>query len=198
MKKLAIAFSLTTAMCATMGAYTEAIPSYMPVGNILISSTTTVEELITDKNELLANCPQKDDCKKDDCEKKECETAPVFNSCTEIQDWKIKFFEKRCKIYNQLGLSQEQRVQAKTIDERFFDEIAPLKMCCKQEKAKLKEMECKKCKWCERKEQKEKINDLKSEIKDKKKQHKECFEKILNDCQKNQYKKIAKDKNCGC
>ena len=70
-------------------------------------------------------------------------------------------------------------------------------MCCKKEKAKLKEMECEKCSWRKTKEQKQKIKDLKSEIKDKKKQHKKCFEKILNDCQKQQYKKM-KDKTCGC
>lgn len=67
-------------------------------------------------------------------------------------------------------------------------------MCCKQEKMKLKEMECKKCKWKVKHEQKQKIKDLKSEIKEKKKEHKECFMQILTSCQKDKYKELMKDK----
>lgn len=194
MKKFAITLSTAAVICSAMSVYAEPLSMHSPIE---ARPTTAIEQTTTNNNELLAECPTKDCDKKNEC-KKECETPPVFDSCTEIQDWKIKFAEKRCKVYTQLGLTQEQRVKAKTIDEKFFDEIAPLKMCCKQAKAKLKELECQKCSTCEKRELKEKIKDLKSEIKDKKKQHRECFEKILNDCQKAQYKKLAKDKKCGC
>lgn len=138
-------------------------------------------------------CPT---CGKTDCT---CDSAPVFNSCEEIQAWKLKFCEKRAQIYTKLCLSQEQRVKAKCIDDKFFDEIAPLKMCCKQEKAKLKEMECQKCSWSSKRAQKEKIKDLKSEIKDKKNEHKKCFMEILSQCQKDKYKELTKGKDkCGC
>lgn len=196
MKKLAITFSVTAAICSAMLMNTNSAQAYIPLGELLASAPCPIEQPCNQTKALMAKCP-KDNYPKAECPKKECETPQVFDSCAEIQDWKIKYFEKRCKVYTQLGLSQEQRVQAKTIDERFFDEIAPLKICCKQEKAKLKDMECKKCSWCEKREQKQKIKDLKSEIKDKKKQHQKCFEKILNDCQKQTYKKI-KDKDCGC
>ena len=137
-------------------------------------------------------------CGQPECPKCNEQKAPVFNSCEEIQAWKDKYFKKRCDIYTKLGLSQEQRVKARCVDEKFFDEIAPLKMCCKQEKAKLNEMKCQKCSWSAKREQKEKIKDLKSEIKDKKKQHEKCFLELLNQCQKDTYKKLAKNKGCGC
>ena len=155
-----------------------------------------------------APCAAQQPC---NCGKPECPNceakAPVFNSCEEIQDWKIKFCEKRACLYDKLCLTQEQRVKAKCIDDKFFDEVAPLKLCCKEEKAKLKDMECKKCSWKDKREQKQKIKDLKSEIKDKKKQHKECFTQILTSCQKDKYKELMKDKckkhkkpkcECGC
>ena len=66
------------------------------------------------------------------------------------------------------------------------------------EKAKLNEMKCQKCSWSAKREQKEKIKDLKSEIKDKKKQHEKCFLELLNQCQKDTYKKLDKNKGCGC
>lgn len=177
MKKLAITLS-TAMLLSTLSTYASTNVPVVPVG-----------------------CPTKSPCQQEQpCNP--CETdgypAPVFNSCTELQEWKTKFFAKRCDIYSKLGLSQEQRIQAKTIDERFFDDIAPLKICCKTEKEKLKQLECQKCSWSAKREQKEKIKDLKAEIKDKKKQHKECFEKILNDCQKKQYKKLTKNKGCDC
>ena len=142
-----------------------------------------------------APCAQNQPCNcgKPECPKC-CDSAPVFNSCEEIQAWKIKFCEKRACLYDKLCLTQEQRVKAKCIDDKYFDEIAPLKMCCKQEKMKLKEMECKKCKWKVKHEQKQKIKDLKSEIKEKKKEHKECFMQILTSCQKDKYKELMKDK----
>lgn len=128
-----------------------------------------------------------------------CDKTPVFNSCEEIQQWKTKYCEKRSQLYTKLNLSQEQRVKAKIVDEKFFDEIAPLKMCCKTEKAKYNEMKCKKCKWSEKRAQKEKINDLKDEIKVKKKEHVKCFEEILTSCQKSEYKKLKKcDLKCKC
>lgn len=146
-----------------------------------------------------APCEKKEPCPtcgKTDCT---CDSAPVFNSCEEIQAWKLKFCEKRAEIYNKLCLNQEQRVKAKCIDDKFFDEIAPLKMCCKQEKAKLEQMKCQKCSWSAKRAQKEKIKDLKSEIKDKKNQHKKCFMEILSQCQKDKYKELTKDKDkCGC
>lgn len=135
-------------------------------------------------------CPT---CGKTDCT---CGSAPVFNSCEEIQAWKTKYFEKRCEIYKKLGLNQEQRVKGRCIDEKFFDEIAPLKMCCKQEKAKLEKMKCEKCSWSAKREQRQKIRDLKSEIKDKKKDHKKCFMEILNQCQKDEYKRLTKHDKC--
>lgn len=181
-KKLAITLSAAM-LCSVLSVCAEP-SSVVPVGCPLKSQPCQ-----TSPCEDKTPC----NCGKPDCPKC-CDTAPVFNSCAEIQEWKTKYFAKRCEIYTKLGLSQEQRVKAKMVDEKFFDEIAPLKMCCKQEKAKLKEMECKKCSWSEKKEQKEKIRDLKSEIKDKKKQHNECFEKLLTQCQKEEYKKLKKDK----
>ena len=130
------------------------------------------------------------DTKTDKC----CNEPSVFNACDELKNQKIRFFEQRCEIYKQLNLTQEQRIKAKTIDEKFFDDIAPLKLCYNQEKAKLKDMQCKKNCRNDIKCQKEKIKDLKAEIKDKKKQHKKCFEKLLNDCQRKNYKKITKNK----
>ena len=137
-------------------------------------------------------CPT---CGKTDCN---CNSTPVFNSCEEIQAWKTKYFEQRCEIYTNLGLTQEQRVKGKCIDEKFFDEIAPLKMCCKQEKAKLEKMKCQKCSWRSKHEQRQKIRDLKSEIKDKQKDHQKCFMQILNQCQKDKYKKLTKKDKCDC
>ncbi len=188
-KKLAITLSAAM-MCSIMSTYAAPMSSTIPVGCPLQQSAPCQN---TTQCEDQTPC----NCGKPDCPKC-CEKAPVFNSCEEIQEWKTKYFEKRCEIYTKLGLSQEQRVKAKTVDEKFFDEIAPLKMCCKQEKAKLEEMKCKKCSWKSKREQKQKIKDLKSEIKDKKKQHKECFEKLLNQCQKDAYKKLSKHKGCGC
>ncbi len=188
MKKLAITLSAAMICSIATISATKAeslVPVGCPVQNAPCQSVET--------------CPTQQKC---NCGKPECpkcnDAAPVFNSCEEIQEWKTKYFEKRCEIYTKLGLSQEQRVKARNVDEKFFDEIAPLKMCCKQTKAKLKELECQKCAKSEKKALKEKIKDLKSEIKDKKKQHKECFMQLLNSCQKTTYKKIAKNKKCGC
>lgn len=190
MKKTAskAAITLAAAMLCSVMSVCAAPSSFVPVG-----------------------CPVKQPCPVENpcnpCEKPKCETAPVFNACEEIQEWKVKYCQKRACIYDKLNLTQEQRVKAKCIDDKFFDEIAPLKVCCKQEKAKLKEMECQKCSWSEKRAQKEKINDLKSEIKDKKKQHNECFKEILNKCQKEEYDKMMKDSckkhkepkcDCGC
>lgn len=178
MKKLAITLSAAM-LCSVMSVCAAPSDSFIPVGCPL-KTPCSVEK----------PC---DSCAKPECPKV-CDPAPVFNACEEIQEWKIKFCEKRVCLYDKLNLNQEQRVKAKCIDDKWFDEIAPLKMCCKQEKAKLKEMECKKCKWSEIREQKNKIKDLKSEIKDKKKQHKECFMAILNKCQQDKYKELMKDK----
>lgn len=198
MKKTAI--TLAAAMlCSVMSVC--AAPSSVPTCNYL-----TTDSLVP------VGCPVKQPCAEQKapcaveqpcptCGKKDCtcDSAPVFNSCEEVQAWKIKFFEKRSQLYTKLCLSQEQRVKAKCIDEKFFDEIAPLKMCCKQEKAKLKEMECKKCSWSDKRAQKEKIKDLKAEIKDKKNEHKKCFMEILSQCQKDDYKEFTKGKDkCGC
>ena len=73
-----------------------------------------------------------------------CNEPSIFNACDELKNHKIRFFEQRCEIYKQLNLTQEQRIKAKTIDEKFFDDIAPLKLCYNQEKTKLKDMQCKK------------------------------------------------------
>lgn len=179
MKKLSITLCAAAIMCSIMSVQAEVVPTPN-----------------TQPTETIAQCPQQvcDKCKKTECE---CPKTPVVNTCDELQAWKIKFFENRCKIYTQLALTQEQRVKAKCIDEKYFDEIAPLKICCKQEKAKLKEMQCKKNCKNDIKAQKEKIKDLKAEIKDKKKNHEKCFLEILNDCQKSSYKKLAKFK-CEC
>lgn len=187
-KKLAI--TLSTAMLCSVLSVHAAPSSTVPVGCPLKSTP----------------CKTEKPC--DPCVKPEpCDAAPVFNACEEIQQWKIKYCEKRVCIYDKLKLTQEQRVQAKCIDDKYFDEIAALKICCKKEKAKLKDMECKKCSWKDKHEQKQKIKDLKTEIKDKKKEHNECFMKILNNCQKDEYKKLMKDKckkhcepkcDCGC
>lgn len=201
MKKLAI--TLTAAMvCSVMSVCAEP--------NSIVPTACPISQ---------SNCQSQQSCGCNPCEKQECKkecdpkcecnsnSAPVFNSCEEIQAWKTKYFEKRCNIYTNLGLSQEQRVKAKCLDEKFFDEIAPLKMCLKQEEAKLKDMKCKKCCKADIKCQKEKIKDLKSEIKDKKKQHEKCFEELLNSCQTTTYKKLKKEKckehkkpkcECGC
>ncbi len=199
MKKLAI--TLTAAMvCSVMSVCAQ---TNVPVACPVKSSPCQVKQPCNcnpcEKPECKDGCTPKCDCG--------CNTAPVFNSCEELQAWKTKYFEKRCTIYTRLALTQEQRVKAKCIDEKFFDEIAPLKMCLKQEKAKLKQMKCDKKCTNDIKAQKEKIKDLKSEIKDKKKQHDKCFEEILNNCQKDSYKKMKKEKckehnkpkcECGC
>ena len=190
-KKMAFTAAAVAMMCTLTNLCTEAMP-VIPVGCPVQG----------------APCAKQQPC---NCGKPECprcnESAPVFNSCEEVQDWKLKFFEKRACLYDKLCLTQEQRVKAKCIDEKFFDEIAPLKMCCKQEKAKLEDMKCKKCSWSAKREQKQKIKDLKSEIKDKKKQHKECFMQILTCAQQDKYKALLKDKckkhkkpkcECGC
>lgn len=206
MKKLAITLSAAM-LCSVMSVCAAPTSPVTPVNCPVKASPCPLKP----QSEPCAKpCEAKvkpcDSCAKTECEPK-CEPAPVFNTCEEIQEWKIKYFEKRCDIYSKLGLSQEQRVKAKCVDEKWFDEIAPLKMCCKQEKAKLKEMECKKCSRKDIRAQKEKIKDLKAEIKDKKKQHKECFTALLSQCQKDQYKTLSKEKckkhdsdkcDCGC
>ena len=188
--------TLTAAiLCSTMSVYAQETVSSVPV----VPVACPVQG---------APCEKHQPC---NCGKPECpncnQAAPVFNSCEEIQKWKLKFFEIRGCLYDKLCLTQEQRVKAKCIDEKFFDEIAPLKMCCKQEKAKLEDMKCKKCSWSDKREQKQKIKDLKEEIKDKKKQHKECFMQILTCAQKDKYKALMKNKckkhkkpkcECGC
>lgn len=188
MKKITPKFILAAILlCTSVSAFAATVPVACPMG----AEPCPVQQ----------PCSEKTDCPK--C----ADTAPIFNSCEEIQAWKLKFCEKRAKLYDELCLSQEQRVKAKCIDDKFFDEIAPLKLCCKQEKAKLKDMKCKKCSWKDRHEQKQKIKDLKSEIKEKKKQHKECFMNILTCSQKDKYKTLMKDKckkhkkpkcECGC
>lgn len=197
MKKLAI--TLSAAMLCSVMSVCAAPSSVIPTSCPVKSSTCPLQKP--------CNTCEKPECK-NDCAPK-CDPAPVFNTCEEIQCWKTKYFEKRCKTYTELGLTQEQRVKARCVDEKFFDEIAPLKMCLKQEKAKLKEMKCKKCCKEDIKAQKEKVKDLKAEIKDKKKQHEKCFEELLNSCQKTSYNKMKKDKckehkepkcdcDCGC
>lgn len=175
MKKLAI--TLSAAMLCSVMSVCAAPSSVIPVGCPLKAEP----------------CKTEKPC--DPCVKPEpCDNAPVFNACEEIQQWKLKYCEKRVCIYNKLKLTQEERVKAKCIDDKYFDEIAALKMCCKKESAKLKEMKCKKCSWKEKHEQKQKVKDLKNDIKDKKKEHNECFMKILNKCQKDEYKKLMDEK----
>lgn len=194
MKKTAITFSLAM-MCSIMSVNAAVVPEQDYSGVFIVPITTSATPCFQKQ----VPCSAKEPCSK--CGKTDCNCAsvPVFNSCEEVQAWKIKFCEKRTQLYSKLCLTQEQRVKAKCIDDKFFDEIAPLKICCKQEKEKLKEMKCKKCSWSEKRAQKEKIKDLKSEIKDKKKEHKKCFTEILTQCQKEKYKELAKDKDkCGC
>lgn len=188
MKKTALKTTVTlvAAMVCSVMTVCAAPTSFVPVG------CPVKQPCCTEKP-----CESCNPC--DSCEKPKCEAAPVFESCEEVQNWKNKFFEKRCELYTKLGLSQEQRVKAKCVDEKYFDEYAALKICCKQEKAKLKDMECKKCSWHDRHEQKQKIKDIKCEMKDKKRQHKECFMDLLSCCQKSQYKKLTKEKcKCAC
>ena len=197
MKKTAI--TLCAAMlCSILSAQAAPVPSSST--SIPSPSQASIVPIVCPSSSPCAQtCEEKKDpcptCGKTDCS---CGSAPVFNSCEELQAWKTKYFEKRCEIYTKLGLSQEQRVKGKCIDEKFFDEIAPLKMCCKQEKAKLEKMKCEKCSWSAKREQRQKIRDLKSEIKDKQKDHKKCFMEILNRCQKDEYKKLTKCDKCKC
>lgn len=197
MKKTAI--TLCAAMlCSILSAQAAPVPSSST--SIPSPSQASIVPIVCPSSSPCAQtCEEKKDpcptCGKTDCN---CGSAPVFNSCEELQAWKTKYFEKRCEIYTKLGLSQEQRVKGKCIDEKFFDEIAPLKMCCKQEKAKLEKMKCEKCSWSAKREQRQKIRDLKSEIKDKQKDHKKCFMEILNRCQKDEYKKLTKGDKCKC
>lgn len=196
MKKTAI--TLCAAMLCTATA-SFAVPT-PPMASIPSPSQASVIPIVCPASSPCnQTCEEKKDpcptCGKTDCN---CGSAPVFDSCEELQNRKTKYFEKRCEIYTKLGLSQEQRVKGKCIDEKFFDEIAPLKMCCKQEKAKLEKMKCEKCSWRAKHEQKQKIKDIKSEIKDKQKDHKKCFMELLNQCQKDKYKKLTKGDKCGC
>lgn len=182
--KIATAALSAAIVCSAVNVYAYAPTPYVPVG-----------------------CPVEQPCaKKKDCAKN-CDPAPIFNSCEEIQNWKIKFFEKRACLYENLCMTQEQRVQGKCIDEKYFDEIAPLKLCKIQEEKKLEEMKCKKCTLKSKREQKQKIKDLKEEIKDKKQEHEECFLKILKCEQQKKYKELKKEKckkhkqpkcECGC
>lgn len=181
--KISVAALSAAIACSALNVYANIPTPYVPVG-----------------------CPQEQSCEKKDCTKN-CDPAPIFNSCEEIQNWKIKFFEKRACLYEKLCMTQEQRVQGKCIDEKYFDEIAPLKLCKMQEEKKLEEMKCKKCSLKVKREQKQKIKDLKTEIKDKKQEHEECFLKILNCKQQEKYKELKKDKckkhkkpkfECGC
>ena len=181
--KISVAALSAAIACSALNVYANIPTPYVPIG-----------------------CPQEQSCEKKDCTKN-CDPAPIFNSCEEIQNWKIKFFEKRACLYEKLCMTQEQRVQGKCIDEKYFDEIAPLKLCKIQEEKKLEEMKCKKCTLKAKKEQKQKIKDLKTEIKDKKQEHEECFLKILNCKQQEKYKELKKDKckkhkkpkfECGC
>lgn len=197
MKKTAI--TLCAAMlCSILSVHAAPVPSSST--SIPSPSQASIVPIVCPSSSPCAQtCEEKKDpcptCGKTDCS---CGSAPVFNSCEELQAWKTKYFEKRCEIYTKLGLSQEQRVKGKCIDEKFFDEIAPLKICCKQEKAKLEKMKCEKCSWSAKREQRQKIRDLKSEIKDKQKDHKKCFMEILNQCQKDEYKKLTKGDKCKC
>lgn len=176
---------------------------------VICASTTSLASIAEDFQPNISRiipitCPVNNNCTN---EQQKCEeTTPVFNSCDEIQQWKMQYCERRAKIYDQLCLTQEQRVKASTIDNKFFDEIAPIKLCLKQEEAKYEEMKCKKCKFSAKRAQKAKIKDLKNEIKDKEKAHKECFMQILNCSQKETYKKLMKECKkhkkpkceCGC
>ena len=189
LKKVTIALS-TLLVCSTTSVFANPSSLFIPVG-----------------------CPTKTPCQSTQpCEKtkpeclEKCNQPPVFDSCDELQKMKDKYCEKRACLYDKLCLTQEQRVKAKCIDDKFFDIIAPLKFCCKKEKAKYEEMKCnKKCSLKQKREQKQKIKDLKAEIKDKKQQHEECFVKILNCEQKDKYNELKKNKckknkkpNCGC
>lgn len=190
-KKLAMTFSVVIA-CSTMNVFAEPSSVFVPIGCPVNKQCETVQPCEAPKK----ICPET------------CEPAPVFDSCDELQKIKDKYCEKRARLYDKLCLTQEQRVKAKCIDDKFFDIIAPLKFCCKKEKAKYEEMKCNKnCSLKQKREQKRKINDLKDEIKDKKKQHEECFTKLLNCEQKAKYNDLKKDKckkhkkpkcQCGC
>lgn len=171
MKKLAITLcALMT--CSVMSVCAETIQKIIPVG-----------------------CPVKEPC----AVEKPC--APTCNCSCSQEELAVKrqeFIDKRCCLYKKLGLSQQQVLQATCVDEKFFEEMHPLKECCKIEKAKLKDMECKKACESDIKAQKEKVRDLQKQIKAKKKAWKESFMCILNECQKKEYKKMLKDKKkCG-
>ena len=169
-QKLTLLFS-TLVICSTVSVFAEP-NNILPVGCSDKPCTKVKQE-----------CPQN------------CNSAPVFDSCDDLSQWRTKYCEKRANLYDKLCLTQEQRVKAKIIDDKYFDIIAPLKLCCKQEKAKLKEMECNKsCTLKQKREQKQKIKDIKAEIKDKRNQHKECFIKLLTCEQRDKYNEIKKDK----
>lgn len=188
-KKMAVTFSFVM-VCSAVSVYAEPSSLFVPIGCPVNNS-----------------CEKQQPCEmpKQDCPEK-CNPAPVFDSCDELQKIKDKYCEKRACLYDKLCLTQEQRVKAKCIDDKFFDIIAPLKFCCKTESKKLEGMKCNKnCTLKQKREQKQKIKDLKAEIKDKKKQHEECFMKLLNCEQKEKYKELKKNKcnkkkksKCGC
>jgi len=188
-KKLAVTFSFVM-VCSAISVNAEPSSLFIPIG-CPVNNTCEKQEPCANPKPV---CPEK------------CNSAPIFDSCDELQKIKDKYCEKRALLYDKLCLTQEQRVKAKCIDDKFFDIIAPLKFCCKTENAKLEEMKCnKKCTLKQKREQKGKIKDLKAEIKDKKKQHEECFIKLLNCEQKEKYRELKKNKcnkkkkaKCGC
>lgn len=178
MKKLAITLSAAL-MCSMLNASAETMQRIVPVG-----------------------CPLKQPCPvAQPCE----QPAPVCED--ECAAKKQMFMDKRCALYKKLCLTQNQVTQAKCIDEKFFDEICPLKECYKKEKCKLKDMECKKACEADIRAQKLRVRDLKKQIKAKKNAHKEAFMCLLNECQKKEFKKIKDEKcktekkidcDCGC
>ena len=189
-KKLAVTLSALL-VCSSMSVLAEPSSLFVPIGCPVNNSC---------EKQAPCETPEQEKCAE------KCNPVPVFDSCDELQKIKDEYCEKRACLYDKLCLSQEQRVKAKCIDDKFFDIIAPLKLCCKMEKAKLEEMMCNKnCSLKQKREQKQKIKDLKAEIKDKKKQHEECFMKLLTCEQKEKYKELKKNKcqkkkksKCGC
>ncbi len=163
MKKIAIAI-LGALICASSAVFAAPAENMVPVG---------------------CGCPANAPC---------AQSCPTPCQCTDNDPCEAKkaFMERRCCIYKEICLVESQIKQATCIDEKFFDEIYPLKICHCQEKCKLEQMECNNACKSDIKCQKEKVRDLKKQIKAKERAHKDAFMCILNDCQKKDYKKICK------
>lgn len=146
-----------------------------------------------------AACPVKQPC--DPCNvktKSDCPQAfdvqPACDPCAEKQ----AYMENRQDLYCKLQLNQQQVLQAKNVDSKYYDELYKLKECYKAEKCKLDKMKCEGACKDEIKCQKDKVKALKKDIKDKQKQYCECFKSILNKCQLDKFKKCKADYNCTC